>query len=172
MSQFQTELQGQHPGVRLVETLESMLALQQRFKLLLDDEKKLVLERDADGLLRLLTEKEALLGQIRYFEERRKRETALLSRTLGVSTVTLREVIVRAPEPYRSRLIACQANLHSLTMQVVKANRSNAKLIQDVLGRVKNLVEFFKGVMASDTVYKPTGTLNEFHPYRRTIGRA
>jgi len=172
VSQPQTELQGQHPGVRLVAVLESMLALQQQFKSLLDDERKRVVERDADGLLRLLTEKEALLGQLRYFEERRKREMALLSLEFGVASTTLKEVIVRAPEPYRSRLIACHSTLQELTVQVVEANRANARLIQDVLGRVKNLVGFFKGMMAGNTVYKATGALNEFNPYCRTIGKA
>jgi len=172
MSQPQPNLAGQHPGVQLVATLESMFALQQQFKSLLDEERKRVIERDADGLLRLLTDKEAMLGQLRYFEERRKREMALLSREFGVASITLRDVAARAPEPYRSRLIACHANLHGLTVQVVEANRANARLIQDVLGRVKNLVGFFKGMMASDTVYKATGSLGEFHPYRRTIGKA
>ncbi len=168
----QPNLQGQHPGIQLVATLESMIALHQQFKSLLDDEKKRVIERDADGLLRLLTDKEAMLGQLRYFEERRKREITLLSREFGVASVTLQEVIARAPEPYRSRLMACQTNLQGLTIQVIEANRANAMLIQNVLGRVKNLVGFFKGMMASDTVYKPTGTLSEFRPYRRTIGKA
>ena len=172
VSRPQPNLQGEHPGVQLVATLESMLALQQQLKSLLDDEKRRVLERDADGLLRVLTDKEAVLGQLRYLEERRKREMAFLSREMGVSAITLKEVIARAPEPYRSRLIACHANLHSLTVQVVEANRANAKMIQDVLGRVKNLVGFFKGMMANDTVYKETGALKEFHPYRRTIGKA
>jgi len=172
VSQAQPSLQGQHPGVQLIATLESMLDLQKKFKSLLDDEKKRVLARDADGLIRLLTEKESMLGQIRYFEERRKREMALLGREFGIPSVTLKDVIARAPEPHRSRLMTCQTNLNGLTRQLVDANRANAKLIQEVLGRVKNLVEFFKGMMASDTVYKATGVLNEFRPYRRTIGKA
>lgn len=160
------------PVEQMLSTLESMIAVQGKLAVLLEEERKVVVGKDSEGLLRCLTEKEGLLGQLGYFEARRKQDVALVARELGAGFLTLREVIACVPEPQRGRLYACHTRLHEMTLKVAEANRANAQLVGQVLSRVKNLVGFLKGVMVTDTVYKPTGTLNEFRPYRRTIGRA
>lgn len=159
--------------LQLVSILESMIDLQKKFLALLAEEKKCITGRNVQGFFQCLNDKESLLGQIRYFEERRKKAMAALSKEVGAdSLLTLRDIVAWAPEPYRGRLRLCHVGLHDLTVRVIDAHRANNKLSAEVLTRMKSLVGFLKGMMTCDTVYKATGALGEFRPFRRTIGKA
>lgn len=152
----------------LLSIFESIIGLQEKLAVLLAEERQCVLGKNAEALLKILGEKESLVSQLRYYDKKRKAE---IERFVVPEGGTLRQWLRGAPGPHGYRLGEAQMRLEALTARILEENRENARLIEQMLGRVKNLTAFMQGVMTTDITYKPTGMLREVQPLRRTIGK-
>ena len=110
-----------------------------------------------------LSEVEAVMERIRDAEDDRASTVAELATEWQVAggTLTLNEIVRRAPEPHASMLDEHRSAFRRLTDEIEQVTRENRRLATDATGRVKALLEGFVGATAT---YDAAGrTADGFH---------
>ncbi len=163
----------------LIAVLESMAQMTEQLSDLIQAERLALVGGDADNLAACVTEKESLLGRLRYFDGRRKAEMASAARGLGTDGGRedsgrdgLRRIIGQTPEPDRTRLVLALQKLNDLTRSAKRANQANALMSEAALRRIGGLADLLKGMMPTQSVYQATGRWKEVAVvHSRTLGR-
>lgn len=157
----------------LLSTLEEMIRVQQEILSVLQREKKLIIGGERDELLRSLQEKETLLGHLHRLEQRRQEEIAPLGRQWGGEdpSLTLKQLIQRIPDPFRSRLASCHARLEALTASIQELNQINGLLVGRILEQITTLVDLLRSLSSTVPIYQPNGALQHLPSSGRTISQ-
>lgn len=157
----------------LISTLEEMIRLQQEMLSLLQREKKLIIDGERDALLRCLQEKETLLGHLRGLEQRRQEEVVPLERQWGGEDqpLTLKQLIERIPDPFRSRLASCHVRLEALTSSIQELNQINGLLVNRILEQIGALVGLLRDLSSTVPIYQPNGALQHLPSGGRIISQ-
>jgi len=159
--------------IPLQEVLEEMVRLHQQFLTLLQREKGLMIEGEVNPLIRCLTEKEGVLGQLHQLEAKRQQAMLPIAKGVGVDAhmLTLKRLIPLVSEPYRSRLQSAHERLAALSASIVEINEINALLVERTLQQVTTLVGLVKYIAQPLSTYQATGMLKDYTASGKTIGR-
>lgn len=157
----------------LISTLEEMVRLQQELLSLLQREKKLIIDGERDELLRCLQEKETLLGRLRGLEQRRQAEVIPLQRQWGGDDqpLTLKQLMERIPDPFRSRLASCHVRLEALMSSIQELNQINGLLVNRILEQIGALVGLLRDLSSTVPIYQPNGALRHLPSGGRIISQ-
>ncbi|MBI3803032.1 MAG: flagellar protein FlgN [Nitrospirae bacterium] len=157
----------------LLFTLEEMIRVQQGMLAVLQREKKLMIGGELNDLLRCLQEKEALLGQLQRLEQHRQEEIRPLAKQWGSEdqALTLKQLIQRIPDPFRSQLASCHARLEALTASIQELNQINGLLIDRILEQINALVGLLRHLSSTVPIYQPNGALQHFPSSGRAISQ-
>jgi len=166
---------------RLLLTLEEMVKRYQKLLSVLQREKALMIEGNLNDLIPCLSEKEALLGELKLLEARRLREidplamrfqrhenmcrtehlpngTRMTSRTQ--EGISLRQLIGVVSLPYRGRLLSCYDRLRALLASVTEINQINGLLVGRILQQVNALLGLLTHLSTAPQTYQASGTFN------------
>jgi len=159
--------------IPLIKILDEMILSQQEMLSLLQREKKLMIQGDLDDLLRCLQEKERLLGRLHRLEQQRQEQIAPWIERRGEvkPALTLKQMIQRTPEPYRSRLASCHQRLEALTASIQELNQINGLLVERILQQVTGLLGLLRHLSSAVPIYQPNGALEQLPSGGRVISQ-
>jgi hypothetical protein len=123
-------------------------------------EKRLLVARALEPFLTNLHAKEYRVRTIAQLEQKRQTLLKDLAPLLGLSdsTVTLRQLSTRVPEPFASALLHCRARLQEVVHVLQRCNHENARLLQDSLALIGETLTFFAALTPSRLTYQRSGT--------------
>jgi flagellar biosynthesis/type III secretory pathway chaperone len=142
--------------------LEGETALYRSLLLVLQKEKRAVVDSELDVLNESSKEKENLILKIRILEEQRDHLQRNLADFLGYSNgqaLSMSALVQAVEEPYSSRLKSCCSNLLTLTQSIQEVNNSNKFLIMNSLELVRGSLTLLNNLIASNAVYYKTGMI-------------
>ncbi len=154
---------------QLCTTLDAMIPVQQQLLTLLQDEKRLIVEGETEGLIQCSHKKEMALQRIAELEKQRIETIQSMSNV--EDPLTLKKLISICPQAYRVRLQSAQHRLDALMASIQEINQMNGLLVGRVLTQISGLLGVLNHLTSGGPTYQKTGKINAASSGGRTIGR-
>lgn len=155
---------GKPPEIQeLCEVLRRQAEICRQWLALLGRERASLLSPELPRIQELLQEKEALIAAGRRLEERRNRLLgALENRPRGAAAeASLGEIAAALGGAAREELLGLRAELRGLLSRMADEHRRNAALCRQGLALAREAHRRLQGLIASESVYLPSGRLEE-----------
>lgn len=144
----------------LLAVLESEERLYQELRQVLQQERELIVNLDAEGLEQAVMRKEALSAEGRLLEEGRIEVAARLAGALGISAdpPTL-SALCDALGPGAGELRSAHSRMVALMGAVQELLDANAGFAGDALGQVRGTLQLLGRLLPGDSTYGPAAEL-------------
>ena len=145
----------------LLGLLEGEIDLYGSLLLVLQKEKRAVVDSNLDALIETNREKESLFLKIRILEEQRLTILEKLAENLGqlAQNLTLTKLSQLVEEPQSTQLADCHSRFLSLTQSIHEVNLSNKALLNHSLDLVRSSLALLSDLMPSNPVYYKSGKM-------------
>jgi flagellar biosynthesis/type III secretory pathway chaperone len=149
---------------RLLEALSVITGLQSELAALLNQEHRILTAMSVEDLLKLDTQKEAVLERVRVQAQEVKISMRVLAQEIRLPEIeasSLSRLASHLREPARTQLRQAQEALIVLTEKVREQNRVNDRLIHSCLAYVTQFMNLLRSMLAGAPGYLPNGTTQE-----------
>ncbi len=143
---------------QLISTLEEMVQVHQSLLVILQEEKRLIIEGKIEKLLPCIGKKETTLLRLSCLEK----ERIMTIRRLDSEnpSPTLKTLIPLVSLPYQKKLEDLRSRLDVLTTSVNEINQINGVLVERVLGQISELFGMLQHLTADGSTYQQTGEMS------------
>ncbi len=142
-----------------IKLLEDEKKLYEKLALILQQEKRAVIDSDLDALNENSKQKENLVLKIRIMGEQRLDMIGRLSGLLNYSPreLTLTKLAQLVDEPYSTRLNEYHSNYLSIIQGIQELNQSNKELFSHSVELIRGSINLLSNLLPSTPVYHRTG---------------
>jgi len=148
---------------KLIKLLEGEIGLYGSLLLVLQKEKRAIVDSSLEGLNRATKEKENLVLEIRILEEERSRIHQQLAERLQEAPheITLTRLAGLADDPEASQLSTCQSSLSALMQSIQEINNANKTLVSHSLRLIRGSLNLLSHSRGSGQTYFRDGQMRE-----------
>ncbi len=149
--------------------LEEMVSASKKLIVLLQDEKRHIIEGEVDRLLKLSSEKETVIQYLARLNQDRIAVLQLSDR--NDPPPTLRDLIPLCPDIYQNRLRTAHLRLEALSAGINELNQMNGLLTDRVLRQIAGLLGVLGHLNTAGSTYAQSGTMQTLPTGGRTLGK-
>lgn len=149
--------------------LEALVSASKKLVAQLQDEKRYIIEGDADRLLQLSHDKETVIQHLAKLNQ--DRITVLQLSNKNDPPPTLRTLISLCPPIYQDRLRTAHLRLEALSAGINELNQMNGLLTDRVLQQISGLLGILGHLSPTGPTYAQSGTIQALHADGRSLGK-
>lgn len=148
---------------RIITTLDETQRLYQDLMMMVQQERKAVLNSSVDQLSELLIEKENLLSQLTHLEKRRMGQLKQMAGQLHMPTqsLTLSKLAAQSPPHYAQKINERRTTLRRLIGDIGKVNEENRSMTHHCLSLVQGSLQFLQHWITPPSIYGASGSIDD-----------